>query len=164
MISDNENYGCMGGHDGEGSHNPWNINVEELYPSPNFSSQLKDELIKVLEMNADDVADRILRNFSASFSNLTQDDIEEIVLLYELYAYCLNFADLPIMCIDEEEVYALKMRSLQIKTALSRAKGGKMMELFMKHHQVITQNVGQDVLNEPNKPTWYKRLFGFKSR
>lgn len=144
--------------------NAWAINVDELYPVKNFSSQLKDELIKVMEQNADDMADRILRNFSASFANLSQDDIDEIVLLYELYTYCLNFADLPLMCIDEEEVYALKMRSLQIRTVLSRAKGGKMMELFMKHHQVITQNIGQDVLNEPSKPTWYKRLFGFKSR
>jgi len=138
MTANNEEYGGERVYKEERIQNPWEINVEELYPSPNFSAQLKDELIKVMEMNADDEADRILRNFSASFSNLTQDDIEEIVLLYELYTYCLNFAALPIMCIDEEEVYALKMRSLQIKTVLSRAKGGKMMELFMKHHQVIT--------------------------
>lgn len=162
MISDNENYGGMGGHDGEGSHNPWDVNVEELYPSPNFSAQLKDELIKVLEMNANDEADRILRNFSASFSNLTQEDIEELILKYGLNTYCLNFADLPQMCIDEDEVYALEMKSLQIEITLKRSKGGKMMELFMKHHQVITQNIGRDQVNEPDKPTWYKKLFGFK--
>jgi len=138
------------------------VPTEELYPSPGFSTQLRDELIKVLEMNADDVADRILRNFSASFANLTQEDIEELELLYELYTYCLNFADLPLMCIDEEEVYTLKMRRLQIRTALSRSKGGKMMELFMKHHQVITQNVGQVPANAPDKPSWVKKLFGFK--
>jgi hypothetical protein len=145
----------------EEQDNPWDVDVEGLYPSSNYSSQVKDELIRTLEHNADDQANRILRNFSASLGDLCPEEIEEISLLYELYTYCLMFADQPLMCIEDSEVYALKMRSLQNKIALSRSKRGKMLDLFMKHHQVITQNV-QNQTMEPDKPTWYKRMFGFK--
>ena len=161
-MTHEEEYGEMEEYEEEEEQeNPWDVDVEELYPSPNYSSQVKDELIRTLEQNADDHANRILRNFSASLGDLSQEEIEEITLLYELYTYCLMFADLPLMCIEDSEVYALKMRSLQNKIALSRSKRGKMLDLFMKHHQVITQNMQNQTI-EPNKPTWYKRLFGFK--